>query len=99
MKVFPRLILKALRNIYQSPAEDSVGVFSMLQPDKSMLVVRGFFVELLLSEMHIISSFWLIRLRKFLKSLMWDEIEEIFKWIIDKSFCTIIFIFLNSGMS
>ena len=67
----------------------------MFSPGKSLLVVLGFFVEVLLSEIHIILNFWRTRLRKFLKSLMWDEMEEKFKRRIDKPCCPLIFIFLN----
>ena len=51
----------------------------MLKPGKSILVVFGCFVEILLSEIHIISNLWLTRSMKALKSSICAEMEEMFR--------------------
>ena len=51
----------------------------MLKPGKSVLVVFGCFVEILLSEIHIIPNLWLTRLTKPLKLSICAEVEEMFR--------------------
>ena len=51
----------------------------MLKSGRSVLVVCGCFVEILLFEIHIISNLWLTRLKKALKSSISAEMEEMFK--------------------
>ena len=81
------------------PAEDSVGVCSVLKHGRSMLVVCVCFVEILLSERHIISTLWLTRLRKVLKSSICAEMEEMFQGRMGKTCCLFIFSFLQSEIS
>ena len=75
-----RFTWKILGNIDQVlPAEDSVGVCSMMMPGRSIMVVCGCIAEILLSQIYIISNLWLTRLRNILKSSVCAKIKEIFK--------------------
>ena len=51
-----------------------------------MLVVCGFFCDSVLSEMHIKSSLILSSLKKFFRSSIWADNEEILRCKTDKPF-------------
>ena len=85
-------------NIKAPPAEASVGLCSILYPGILMLLISGFFCEILLSVMHIISNLVSRRLRKVISSLMCEDNNEIFKCSNEK-LCCFILIFQNSSIS
>ena len=99
-------ICKSSRNLYDNfcdiymrdpPADDSVGVCSMLSRWMSMLLVREFFLEILLSEMQMMSNLVSTWLRSVFDSFMWAGNDEMFK-CERESPCSFILVFLYSLM-
>ena len=61
------------------PADDSVRVCSIFYPRMSKLVVTSFFCDILLSEIHNISTFVVSRLRRTFKPSICEESEDILR--------------------